>query len=170
METLKKYFLASNSTEGFVSYFDTSYNPFDGWKSYIIKGGPGTGKSSFMKRLVNEAIKRGYDPEICPCSSDPDSLDAVVIPKLKMVVMDGTAPHTVDPKYPGAVENILNFGEFWDSNLLGSKIDEIIAVTNKNKALHKIASLYLLTSGNLLKDNISAQQKATNFSKLEGYT
>ena len=170
METLKKYFLASNSAEGFVPYFDTSYNPFDGWKAYIIKGGPGTGKSTFMKRLVNEAITKGYDPEICPCSSDPDSLDAVVIPKLKMVVMDGTAPHTVDPKYAGAVENILNFGEFWDSDRLGSKTDEIIAVTNKNKALHKIASLYLLTSGNLLKDNISAQQQATNFPKLEGYT
>ncbi len=170
METLKKYFLASNSTEGFVSYFDTSYDPFDGWKAFIIKGGPGTGKSTFMKELVNKAVKRGYEPEICPCSSDPDSLDAVVIPELKIVVMDGTSPHTVDPKYAGAVENILNFGEFWDSEKLRLKTDEIIAVTNKNKALHKIAALYLLTSGYLFKDNILTQQRAIDYSKLKNYT
>ena len=170
METLKKYFLASNSCEGFISYFDTSYNPDNGWKAYIIKGGPGTGKSTFMKRVAKACLNRGYKPHICPCSSDPDSLDVVVIPEIKTVIMDGTAPHTVDPKYAGAVENILNFGEFWDNDKLNEKQSEIIAVTNNNKVLHKTASIYLLTAGNLFKDNFWGEQKAINEVKIKDYT
>ena len=169
MESLKKYFLASNSCEGFVSYFDTSYDPNDGWKAYIIKGGPGTGKSTFMKKVAKACQDRGYKPHICPCSSDPDSLDLVVIPEIKTVIMDGTAPHTTDPKYAGAVENILNFGEFWDTEKLSGRQSEIIAVTNNNKVLHKTASIYLLTAGNLLKDNFLREQKAINETKIKDY-
>lgn len=170
MESLKKYFLASNSCEGFISYFDTSYDPNDGWKAYIIKGGPGTGKSTFMKKIAKECFNRGYKPHICPCSSDPDSLDLVVIPETKIVIMDGTAPHTIDPKYAGAVENILNFGEFWDAEKLSRRQSEIIAVTNNNKVLHKTASIYLLTAGNLLKDNFLREQRAINETKIKDYT
>ena len=48
-----KYFLAANSCEGFYSVFDKAYLPDGEWRAYIIKGGPGTGKSSFMKRFAS---------------------------------------------------------------------------------------------------------------------
>ena len=71
---------------------------------YIGVVGPvRTGKSTFMKRIAKACLDRGYKPHICPCSSDPDSLDLVVVPETKIVIMDGTAPHTIDPKYAGAV-------------------------------------------------------------------
>ena len=50
-----KYFLAANSCEGFCSYFDKSYLPDGEWRAFIIKGGPGTGKSSFMKYFALKA-------------------------------------------------------------------------------------------------------------------
>ncbi|MBQ8793259.1 MAG: hypothetical protein IJZ63_00755 [Clostridia bacterium] len=50
-----KYFLAANSAEGFVSHFGDNYDYADGWRAYIIKGGPGTGKSSFMKYITAKA-------------------------------------------------------------------------------------------------------------------
>ena len=79
-----------------------------------MKGGPGVGKSSFMKKIATEFADKGYDVEIFPCSSDPGSLDAVVIKKLGVVLIDATAPHIVDPKIPGAIDEIVNFGDFWD--------------------------------------------------------
>ena len=75
-----KYFLAANSCEGFYSVFDKAYLPDGEWRAYIIKGGPGTGKSSFMKRFASYAEKKGCKALRCPCSSDPDSLDAVILP------------------------------------------------------------------------------------------
>lgn len=164
-----KYFLAANSCDGFVSYFDTCYDPKDGWKTCIIKGGPGTGKSSFMKKIAKRAEEEGYSVHRCPCSSDPDSLDAVVIPKLKVSVLDGTAPHVIDPKYPGAVENILNFGDFWNKEKLVAKRNEIIKLTDKNKALHKTASAFLKSAGMLLKENRSINEKNINTEKTVCY-
>ena len=164
-----KYFLASNSCDGFVSYFDTCFDPKDGWKAYVIKGGPGTGKSSFMKKIVKRAEDEGYSVHRCPCSSDPDSLDAVVIPKLKVSVLDGTAPHVIDPQYPGAVENILNFGDFWHKEKLVAKRTEIIKLTDKNKALHKTASAFLKSAGTLLKENRSIVIKNVDTAKAESY-
>ena len=55
----EKYFAASNSGRGFVSYFDSVFSPSRFEKVYIIKGGPGTGKSYFMKSAANAAEKAG---------------------------------------------------------------------------------------------------------------
>ena len=157
-----KYFLAANSSEGFVSNFEKNYDFADGWRAYIIKGGPGSGKSSFMKRVAAKAADKGYGVELCPCSSDPDSLDAVIIKELKTVLLDGTAPHVVEPKYPGVCEEIINLGEFWNGEKLREKSEEIIAVTNKNKQLHKTASGYIVAAGELLYDNFKLSQRYTD--------
>ena len=57
----------------------------------------------------------------------------------KVVVFDATAPHVMDPVYPGVCEEILNFGEFWNADELKDNKEEIIALTDKNKALHRIS-------------------------------
>ena len=165
-----KTFLGANSFEGFVSFFDKCYLSEKGWKAYIIKGGPGTGKSSFMKKVVKTAEGKGYNAELCPCSSDPDSLDAVIFPEIKTVIMDGTSPHTVDPFYPGACEQILNFGEFWDSDKLRENSDKIITLTNKNKFLHRIASGYLKAAKQLMTDNLNIINKYVDKNKLENFS
>ena len=162
-----KYFLASNSCEGFISRFDRSYSPENNWKAYIIKGGPGTGKSSFMKYMTLKADEKGIERILCPCSSDPDSLDAVIFPTLKTVIMDGTSPHIVDPKYPGVCETILNFGEFWNVEKFNGKTSKIIETTNKNKALHNYASGYINVIGTLLEDSIKIAKTGVDKEKAE---
>ena len=53
----------------------------------VMTGGPGTGKSSFMKFVAKSALEKGIKTEIFPCSSDPDSLDAVIFPNKKIVII-----------------------------------------------------------------------------------
>ncbi len=163
-----KYFLAANSCEGFVSEFGRCYNPSDNWRAYIIKGGPGTGKSSFMRYIALKAEENNLNCIYCPCSSDPDSLDAVILSDKKTVILDGTAPHTLDPKYPAVCEEILNFGEFWDSEKLQGKT-EIIEITNQNKALHATASRYLQAVGQLMLDNYKTALACTQKSKTQSF-
>ena len=157
-----KYFLAANSCQGFVSQFNNCYSPEMGFKAYIIKGGPGTGKSSFMKKVAGEALEKGIRVEAMPCSSDPHSLDAVILPDRKTVIMDGTAPHTVEPAYPGVCEQILNFGQFWNSEKFIGKEEEVIALTEKNKALHNRASHYLQAAGQFLSDSLKIADACTD--------
>ena len=76
------YFLGANSRDGFASLY-SGFAAGEGDRLHIIKGGPGTGKSGFMKKLGAAAERRGLDVEYVLCSGDPDSLDGVYIPALK---------------------------------------------------------------------------------------
>ncbi len=159
------FFLAANSADGFYSVFNKCFDAKKDWLCYIIKGGPGTGKSSFMRCLYNTAISKNIPATLCMCSSDPDSLDAVIFPTLKKVIMDGTAPHTVDPKFPAICEQIINTGEFWNAEALQSDKQKIIALIEKNSAYHKIASSYIKAAGRAFKDNFSVSLSATDIEK-----
>lgn len=164
-----KYFLGANSCEGFVSAFAESYDPTDGWRAILIKGGPGTGKSSFMKYIAAKAQRKGLKTILCPCSSDPDSLDGVIIPERKTVLLDATAPHIVEPKFPGACEEILNLGEYWNSDKLRKCADKIIAATECNKLIHRTASRYLAAAGQLLLDDLRLANDCTDTDAAERF-
>ena len=166
MEYNKKYFLGANSAEGFVSHFSDCYKAEEGFNVYIIKGGPGTGKSSLLKRIAKKALEKGLKIELCPCSSDPDSLDGVIIPQIKTVFLDGTSPHVVEPIYPGVCEEIINLGEFWRSDMLKENREKIMLTTAENKLLHKKASAYLLALGAILRDNRALQLASVNTKKV----
>ena len=163
------FFAAANSFEGFYSEFKDIYKT-DGYKLYIIKGGAGTGKSSFMKKIKALAQEKNIPFVLFPCSSDPDSLDGIALPTIKLAFADGTAPHILDPEYPAVKEEILNFGEFWDSGKLEEKADKIISVTNQNKALHKKASAYLKSLYPIALNSLNIAKSGIKYDKLNRYT
>ena len=107
-------FPGGNTTQGFFSYYPYILPQDKARHIYCIKGGPGVGKSTFMKEIGKAAGERGFAVDNMHCSSDPGSLDGVVIPALRTGLIDGTAPHVVDPRNPGAVDEIINLGEHWD--------------------------------------------------------
>lgn len=127
---IKKVFSGSNTSVGFYSLFD-NITGREARRMFIIKGGPGTGKSTFMRAIGEELRDRGYTIEQHYCSSDPGSLDALVIPALKVALLDGTAPHMIDPVIPGAAEEIVNLGEYWVEDVLESHKDEIIRIKKR---------------------------------------
>ena len=101
---IREYFLGGNTSKGFFSYYDYLANGEEFNKIYIIKGGPGTGKSTTMKEVGNWGEKKGFDVDYIHCSSDPNSLDGVIIKDIGVAMVDGTSPHIVDPKNAGVVE------------------------------------------------------------------
>ncbi len=66
-------------------------------KRYLLKGRPGTGKSTFLKKIVRAALERGFHADVYHCSFDPLSLDMAVIPALSLCVFDSTSPHEYFP-------------------------------------------------------------------------
>ncbi len=133
------YFLGASYSGGFFSLFEKAYDPHNGWTACIIKGGPGTGKSSLMKRIAKTAAERGEKCERAFCSSDPESLDAVILPDRKFIIMDGTAPHIVNAGYPGVCEYLLDLGECWDKAKLLADRDRILELTDACGTCHKQA-------------------------------
>lgn len=128
----EKYFAASNSADGFCSYYDGVFNIDELNKIYVIKGGSGTGKARFMRNIAERAEKHGMSVRYIYCSSDSTSLDGIIIKELGIAVLDGTAPHIYEPKMIGAVETVINLGEFLNEDMLrGSR--KIIEDINRKK-------------------------------------
>lgn len=121
-----QYFLGANSPTGFYSLYSELLPPETANAIYILKGGPGCGKSTLMRRVAQRAAQAGETVEYILCSGDPDSLDAVVLPRLGAALVDGTAPHVVEPKYPGAVEQYVNLGDCYDRAGLRAIRSEIL--------------------------------------------
>ncbi len=67
----------------------------------LIKGLPGTGKSTLMKALAAEGISRGFDVQYGWCGLDPIGVDLVVFPELSICFIDATLPHVYEPEHPG---------------------------------------------------------------------
>jgi Cdc6-like AAA superfamily ATPase len=113
---IKNYFAGGNTARGFHSLYDSNLKGLE--RLFILKGGPGTGKSSLMKKIGNEWVEKGFDIELLHCSSDNNSIDGILIPALGVGIVDGTAPHVIEPKAPGAIEEYINLGEAWDRRTL----------------------------------------------------
>lgn len=119
----------SNTPSGFYSFYAEGLRGME--RIFVLKGGPGTGKSTLMKKIAFNLTERGYDVEVWQCSSDNDSLDGVVVPSLKIAVVDGTSPHLIDPVYPGAVDEIINLGDHWNRDLLRENKLRIVRLTEE---------------------------------------
>ena len=159
------FFLGSITPKGFSPFFDTVYGPEDGWRVYILKGGPGTGKSTLLSKAAAMAIAAGMEVQIIPCSGNPDSLDAVILPRSKAFILDGTAPHVMEPTYPGVCESIVNLGEFYDADRLYKNRDKIIALFKENAALNARARRYMAAAGSLSSDSYRIAMDHTDTEK-----
>ena len=67
----------------------------------FLKGRPGTGKSTFLKKLRAAANAAGWDTEEYRCAFDPNSADMVIIRGLGWCCFDSTAPHEHFPSREG---------------------------------------------------------------------
>lgn len=133
----RNYYAGGNTARGFTSLFESSLQGLD--RIYILKGGPGTGKSTLIRTIADDLVNRGYDVELIHCASDNGSLDGVIVPELKVGIVDGTAPHVIEPRLPGAVEQYVNLGEAWDSARLGAHRSAIERLNGEIRQAYEFA-------------------------------
>ena len=107
-------FFGASTPDGAVNYIEPL--TASSGSRYFIKGRPGTGKSTFLKKLASSAERMGYDTNVYYCSFDKNSLDMVLIPDLSVAVFDSTRPHEIFPSRAG--DKILDF--YTESGLEGT--------------------------------------------------
>ena len=121
MNIIRHYFPGGNTPLGFVSFYGNILNSDTPGKLAVIKGGPGTGKSSLMKKIGEYFKSENEYVHYLHCSSDCESLDGVYLPKYNAAVIDGTAPHIVDARYPGAYDKVFDVGTLISDNITENK-------------------------------------------------
>ena len=159
---IRHMFPGNNTSQGFFSYFAYILPPQNARRIYCLKGGPGVGKSTFLKRIGERMTLEGYALEYMHCASDPDSLDCLVIPALDVALIDGTAPHVTDPMYPAAVDEIINLGEYWNGEAIRESRDEIIRIGADIKRQYRHAYQSLAAAKCLMDDILETIESATD--------
>jgi len=127
MQNTRKIFLGSNTPDGFVGWFDQIVDNYNLKRLYILKGGSGVGKSTFIKKFANAL---GGDTTFIMCSADPTSFDGAILHDHGVAIIDGTFPHITDPKYPGMVEEIIDLAQFLERSKIKisrSRLQNIMA-------------------------------------------
>ena len=164
-----QFFLGANSPQGFYSLFDELEQSQQPWHSFLIKGGPGTGKSSFLKRVAAHFGPSCPNMELFPCSSDPDSLDAVLLPEQHLSLMDATAPHAREAAIPAVRHTILSFGDHLDGRRLQEQRREIEAISASTPEYYRLAVSYLAAAQAFLRNSFHLAATAMDEEKIEGY-
>ncbi|TWI59060.1 PRK06851 family protein [Halalkalibacter nanhaiisediminis] len=121
---VRNYYAGGNTAKGFYNLYDSALEGLE--RLFILKGGPGTGKSSLMKSIGEKMEGKGLDIEYLHCSSDNNSIDGMIIPEFQIGIVDGTAPHVIEPKAPGVIEEYVNLGIAWNSEKLSHYKEEIL--------------------------------------------
>lgn len=158
-------FPGGNTTKGFHSFYKYILSQKDANRIICLKGGPGTGKSSFMKKIGSHFKTLGYSVEYHHCSSDNNSLDGVVIRELNIALLDGTSPHMVDPITPGAVDEILNLGVALNTPYLEKNKKKILAISADISQSFKRAYMYMDAAKGVHDDWASLNSSAVNDTK-----
>lgn len=106
------YFLGAPAPKGFYSLYGRLAGQAE--TVYILKGGPCCGKTKLLRRTARRSEELGEQVEYILCPGDPERLDGLVLPERKVALIDGTAPHVVEPMCPGGVERYVDLSGAYD--------------------------------------------------------
>lgn len=161
----EQFFMGGVTPEGFSTELREYVNGSE-YFTFILKGGPGTGKSVLMKKIAHR-FQDAEDVTCYYCSSDPKSLDAIQLHSSKILIVDGTPPHAFDALFPGINQKIINLGECWDENRLRLNSQEIINITRLNKSLLSGAAYYNNALGTVCSSTYNFADRILNRQMLE---
>lgn len=172
MNSATDFFLGSNTNEGFYSCFDELYNPDDDVRVFVIKGSAGCGKSTLMCRVADYLSKRSFVCTRVRCASDPNSLDAIICESpegAKLVMVDGTPPHVVEPKYYGAVEEIINLGSALDATSLKAHAATLRRLSSAAARCYRKTTGYLNAAALIMRNSKRIQDEYIDYEKIYNY-
>ncbi len=123
------YYAAGNTANGFINLFDSVLQGLE--RLFILKGGPGTGKSTLMKAIGEKVKEKGADIEYIHCASDNHSIDGVILTDYKIGIVDGTAPHVIEPKAIGLIDEYVHLAQFLNREKLLPYKQEILTLNKE---------------------------------------
>lgn len=164
---IKRYFPGGNTPDGYFSFFDTAIPWAASNKIFILKGGPGVGKSTIMKKLAKNLVDKELNLDLLHCSADSKSLDGIILVDHNIAVLDGMAPHILDPKFPGCIDEIVNLGEYWDEEGIRKSKDKIMDVQSRISSCYSRGYSYLKAAQTIMANIEKVYLKAVDLHQVD---
>jgi hypothetical protein len=133
----RHYFVYGNTAQGFISRLTTNLQGID--NVYIIRGQPETGKAGFMRLIADECQKTGLKLEYLHCPSAPDTCDGLIVPDLKLAVIDSTDLHYTRLITSAPAGEYIDTDSAFDSEKLRKAADTVTGLIQDITACHESA-------------------------------
>lgn len=163
------YFLGANTGAGFVSLY-SQFPPEEGTLLHILKGSPGGGKSTFLRRIGQLCEERGLAVQYVLCSGDPDSLDGVCVPALHEAWADGTAPHIIEPGCFGADADYVDLSRFLRLPMSAEDRERARSLTGSYREHYRNAYAELAEAKRLHDELERVYRPYVDFAALDAFT
>ncbi|QGU00378.1 hypothetical protein SYNTR_1784 [Candidatus Syntrophocurvum alkaliphilum] len=158
-------FTSSNTIQGYYTFIPELIAELT--KVYILKGPAGSGKSTFIRLLGESLAEQGYEIEFWISAVDPLSPDGVYIPQLEVAVINGSLPVPIDPKYPGAKEEMIYLGDYWDRDAIKHNKKAITELVDSMINLNNEAAVLMKKAGEIKEEIKRATSNSLNLEKIE---
>lgn len=165
LDDMPCYFLGANAPKGYYSGFGRLFSAAPKGKCFLLKGGPGCGKSTMLKKIALMLKEKGVSTELIYCTADTDSLDAVITQDGSFCALDATLPHAVEPKYPGIYETTVSLSDCWDEEKLKKNAEKASKLFDENRKKHEQARKFIAAAADLLEEAEKAETEAMNEEK-----
>lgn len=127
-----EYFLSSHSGKGFITFMDDTLRFYQ--RKILLKGGTDQIRSRIIRNVKIQLIDRGYDVEVAHGTLNPDILEGIFVPQLKIaLISSGGLSRETEVK-----EGIVNLDQFCDDEkyqIYKSKIHDLYEQINMNLEL-----------------------------------
>jgi len=144
------YFMSAHTPSGFVSKFGQLYNAAAGWKAYILKSAPGVA-ATLLPKAGKRLEESNIAVEYIHCVSDPNGVNALVLPQLKICIIDGLPPHCIKPEFPGVVETEITLFDMDDEKLCANRA-KILQFAARAAAQYDRAYRFISAAASLQSD------------------
>jgi hypothetical protein len=137
-------FATGFTPNGIVTFIDNLCEECE--KTYVLNGGPGTGKTQVLNFILQEALKRGFFVEIYHDPLIPERIEHIIIPELKTALI--TSNEINNKKFNGIqmfMENFVNH-TFIDKDEITQDKENFYNLINKG--------LSIIASGKKLHDSL----------------
>ncbi len=162
------YFLGVLSPAGYAGYHGSELLNYSK-DVVLLKGTPGCGKSTLIKKVAQYFTDENCTVECIHCALSPNSLDGVICDKYNFIMLDATAPHEIEPKYPVAYEKIMPLYYCLNAGKISAHRKEIIAKYKEKAVLYERSLRYMAASASLLSDTSRTALTFTNLAKASDF-
>ncbi len=159
-----RYFLGGASPEGFYSDFPAEQKNKYG---FLLKGGPGTGKSTLMRTVAS--VFADERVSLYHCASDPRSLDAVVLEDRGVYLADATAPHEMNVSLPFVTGETVDLAKALEPQRVAEHSALIRRLSAENGQLHRECRYVLGAASAMYAISVNIGTAALHREKLSAF-
>lgn len=132
---VRHYFAEGVTNRGYISLLPNMMSEWE--RTYVLMGGPGTGKSTMIKMIGLELLDRGYEVDFLRSARDPDSMAGFSIRRSNLAMLDLYEVAPLKWRAPGIVERFVDLTSHCDLRKIEQQRHRILSLEDEAKRLQQ---------------------------------